>query len=138
MRLLFKGGAVLGATAALIACGTPQPALSPEAERGRQRYLQLCMGCHGEAATGRGGLPAAANHGPQGHTWHHGDAQLIDIVLGKLNYPDRRMPSFAGMLAEQDVRDIIDYLKTTWTPEQRTAQGTVTRNEAEQRAKPGS
>ena len=136
-RAAIKGGALLAATAALMACGTPAPALPPEAERGRQRYAQLGMGCHGDAATGRGWLPAAANHGPQGHTWHHGDGQLIDIVLGKLDYPDRKMPSFAGMLTEQEVRDVIDYLRANWTSEQRAAQGTVTRNELEQKAMDG-
>ena len=107
-------------------CADEQP-VSEQAQQGRQIYSQSCANCHGDAASGDGAVPGSASHGPQGHTWHHPDQQLIDIVLGRLDYPGRKMPSFEGMLAKEQVEAVLAYLKTNWTAEQRAFQAEVTR-----------
>jgi len=97
-------------------------------KRGAELYQANCQVCHGDAATGRGRVGNAPPHGPTGHTWHHADGQLTDIILGRLYYPGRTMPSFEGKLTEEDVQAILAYFKTNWTASQRAFQEEVTRN----------
>lgn len=117
----------------LAACGgnAPSPAPSPnpaQAQRGAALYNQNCQSCHGDASSGQGRIEGAPIHGPGGHTWHHADGQLAGIILGRLDYPGRRMPSFAATLTEDDVDDILAYFKTLWTQENRDFQAEVSRN----------
>lgn len=120
------GVVVLGLlTLALGACGggdaeSPQP--------GAELYAESCQTCHGDPVTGEGRVsPENPAHGPGGHTWHHADGQLVDLVLGRFTYPGREMPSFAETLSDQDVIDILAYLKQGWTSEQREYQSEVSR-----------
>ncbi len=95
---------------------------------GEQLYAQNCQSCHGDAATGAGRLTASIpSHGPSGHTWHHADGQIADIVLGRFTYPGREMPSFAGTLAEEEVEAILAYIKVGWNEEMITYQAEVSR-----------
>lgn len=89
-------------------------------------YERSCIQCHEAANNGTGRL--APPHGAQGHTWHHPDTEIVDTVLGRLNYPGRTMPSFQGELSEEGVLAILAYLKTNWTFEQRKYQEAVTRD----------
>ena len=73
-------------------------------------------------------MAGAPIHGPSGHTWHHADSQLVDIVLGRLSYLARTMPSYEATLSEKDVLAILAYLKTNWPPEQRAFQEEASRN----------
>ena len=98
------------------------------AERGRAIYGQSCQTCHGDAVTGAGGNPAVPPHGPQGHTWHHPDGQLEAIILGQFTYPGRTMPSFGSDLSQENIADILAYIKEGWTTEQREVQAETSRN----------
>ena len=95
---------------------------------GARLYSANCQTCHGEAATGVGSIAPAPSHGPDGHTWHHADGQLVDIVLGTLDYPGRIMPRFAGQLTADEVQVILAYLKTNWSEEQKSFQEETSRN----------
>jgi mono/diheme cytochrome c family protein len=78
-------------------------------------------------------------HNTIGHTWHHSDRQLTDMVLngsaemgemmrrmmGSEDTP--RMPAFKDTLTEEEVGAILAYIKTWWTEEQREWQAQVTR-----------
>ena len=103
-------------------------------KRGSDLYATHCQSCHGDGA-GRGLLPYVPSHGPDGHTWHHSDRNLMDIVLngpGEMGEMMRemmgtpkdapRMPAWKGVLSEEDVRATLAYIKTFWTPEQRRSQ----------------
>ena len=92
------------------------------AELGPSLYKENCQSCHGDAATGEGAIPNAPPHGRIGHTWHHADGHLSAIILGESNFPGRTMPSFAGILNEDEVEVILAYLKTGWTDKQRATQ----------------
>lgn len=102
--------------------------------RGAQLYATHCVGCHGDREGG-GALTGVPSHGPDGHTWHHSDRNLTDIILngsGEMGEMMRRMmgvpqetprmPAFKGTLSENDVRAILAYIKTFWTDEQRRFQ----------------
>ena len=73
-------------------------------------------------------MPDTPVHGPEGHTWHHADGQLTEIILGTLNIPGSTMPSFEGILTEAEVMGILDYLKTGWYQDQVEGQREVSAN----------
>jgi hypothetical protein len=76
---------------------------------------------------GEDGRYPAPPHDHSGHTWHHRDGLLFQIVKHggeSLNLPnfESGMPAFEEKLSDQEIRSVIIYLKTLWTPEQREAQ----------------
>jgi mono/diheme cytochrome c family protein len=112
----------------LILAGCSARGNSTGVAAGRVDYEANCAKCHGDAATGEGALPDTPVHGPEGHTWHHADGQLSEIILGTLNIPDRTMPSFEGILTEAEVMGILDYMKTGWYQGQIEQQREVSAN----------
>lgn len=95
---------------------------------GEMLYTQNCQSCHGDAKSGQGALPDVPVHGPDGHTWHHADGQLVDIILGRLNYPGRIMPSFGDTLSDDHATAILDYFKSGWSTEQLESQQEASKN----------
>lgn len=102
--------------------------------RGAQLYTTNCQACHGDAQ-GQGRLPHAPSHGNDGHTWHHSDRNLMEIILNggdemttmmrqMSGTPEDspRMPAWRGVLSEEDIKAILTYIKTFWTPERRRTQ----------------
>ena len=95
--------------------------------RGAEIYAATCAACHGEQLQGapnwktrdaEGYLPAPP-HDETGHTWHHPDALLLEIVrhgttavVGQ-GYRSR-MPGYAGELTEVEMRNVLAYIKSTW------------------------
>ncbi len=105
-------------TVALLVIGCAAGEREVDLAQGEQFYAQNCQLCHGDAATGAERLTALIpSHGPGGHTWHHADGQIIDIVLGRFTYPGQEMPSFAGTLTEEQVVAILVYIKLGWSEE---------------------
>jgi mono/diheme cytochrome c family protein len=112
-----------------LAAGCASPGQDPTAvQRGAESYVVNCQSCHGEASTGAGRIATASTHGPDGHTWHHADGLLTDIVLGIFQYSGRTMPSFEGQLSRDEVNDILSFFKTNWTEEQLSFQTEVSQN----------
>lgn len=124
-----KGALAVGLLLVLVVsgCRTRQPV--PSEARGAKLYAQYCQACHGGATGGRvDAIPPP--HNRNGHTWHHPDCQLEEIILSGFDRGDPAvpaMPAFRGRLSEDDVRAILAYIKTWWDPEQRAAQARVTR-----------
>jgi mono/diheme cytochrome c family protein len=103
--------------------------------RGQQLYTQYCAACHGvdgvgqfpdaplePDATGRYGAPP---HNDSGHTWHHHDQLLLQIVReGGMGDPSAfyPMPAFGTQLSDEQIVSIIGYIKTLWTDEHRAYQ----------------
>ena len=113
-RLLF----FLVIPALVIGACAASPGRDAEAtQAGARLYAANCQACHGEAVTGAGSIAPAPSHGPEGHTWHQADGQLVDIVLGALDYP-----------------------KSSWSDEQRSFQEETSRNweATEWRIRPGA
>ena len=133
--LLLAG---LFALAAQIAAGATEgpPPLDPDqVQAGRRIYEEYCASCHGSEGEGApdwqepnemGELPPPP-HGPEGHTWRHADADLYGMISqgwrDPFNKTDRlTMPAFEDVLVPEEIRAVITYLKTLWTPEQRRFQ----------------
>lgn len=123
----------LAATAAVLAvlagCGAPdvEPGLEAQRERGAELYQRHCVECHG-GATGGDISDIPPRHNAEGHTWHHGDCELIDITLeGMPQRPDYpQMPAFGHELDDDDVRAILAHIRTWWEPDQREHQAEAT------------
>lgn len=115
-------------------------ATNPEAyELGQQVYAQNCASCHGDNGegqfpdspmqpddTGRLGAPP---HNDAGHTWHHDDDLLYEIIAeGGMGMPERfyPMPAFGEQLTDDEIEAVLFYIKTFWTENQRQRQQQVT------------
>jgi mono/diheme cytochrome c family protein len=105
--------------------------------RGKEVYANHCAACHGANLEGQpdwrrrlpnGRLPAPP-HDATGHTWHHSDALLIDLVKNGLvagrtapaGY-ESDMPAFGQSLPDADIVAVLAYIKSTWPREVREAQ----------------
>jgi len=99
---------------------------------GKNLYDQFCASCHGVSMQGQfnwqqrlanGRLPAPP-HDESGHTWHHPDWQLAQMIkigfVGGVNAPDgyeSDMPGFADVLSDDQIDLILAYIKTFWPDE---------------------
>ena len=101
---------------------------NPDAvERGAALYRDNCASCHGADLQGQenwrergadGRLPAPP-HDVTGHTWHHPDIQLFQIVkfgTEALVGGDYRgdMSGYADILTDVEITEVMAYIKSTW------------------------
>lgn len=103
--------------------------------KGEAIYQQYCAACHGVKGEGKPGwqerdalgeLPPPP-HGPEGHTWKHSDAMLYRMIRDGWRDPFNKtkrltMPAYKDVLSPTEIKSVIAYLKTLWTPEQREYQ----------------
>lgn len=108
--------------------------------QGQLVYDQYCASCHGGNLEGQpnwkqelpeGGRPAPP-HDETGHTWHHADDLLFDIVKRgpeAMRLPGYvyRMPAFGGALSDDEIWAVLAYIKSRWPAENLAAQEEVTR-----------
>lgn len=128
--------ALFGLPAAALAGADGPPMLGREqVEAGDVLYQQYCASCHGPRGEGdpkweepdaKGELPPPPHNGG-GHTWKHSDAMLYQMVSEGWRDPFNKtkeltMPGFKDQLSAEQMRDVITFLKTLWTPEQRQFQ----------------
>lgn len=150
---MTKKGLALGlaavavaAAAALFYFGKPSaPFIDPVdtalVARGKEVYASHCAACHGAKLEGQpewrkrlpnGRLPAPP-HDETGHTWHHPDSVLVDIVKNGLvpgkTAPDAYvsdMPAYAQLLSDEDIAAVLAYIKSTWPADILAAQKSMT------------
>lgn len=147
--LIAAAGAVAAAVAAVwftraAPSAIPEfisPSDATQLARGRIIYDQNCASCHGAKLEGQpdwrqrlpnGRLPAPP-HDVSGHTWHHPDQVLIDIVKHGL-VPGKTapegyesdMPAYAGQLKDEDIVAVLAYIKSSWPAEALEAQRNIT------------
>ncbi len=106
---------------------TADDATKAVAHDGKSLYLEHCASCHGTNLEGQpnwrqrkpdGRLPAPP-HDANGHTWHHADELLLTItkrgtaaIVGGDYESD--MPGFGNVLSDDQIRAVLDYIKSTW------------------------
>ncbi|UXX85362.1 c-type cytochrome [Roseovarius pelagicus] len=109
---------------------------------GERLYQENCASCHGIKLEGQadwksrlsnGRMPAPP-HDASGHTWHHTDRVLVDIitrgpaaVVG--NGYESDMPGYGGVLADGEIAAILDYIKSTWPERERSFQSDRSRED---------
>ena len=119
--------------------GTPYPPMptsdKAQVKLGRQVYEATCAVCHGANAEGAinwmtpdaQGNQLAPPHDDNGHTWHHSDRVLYEMIRDGMRDPLRpnspfRMPAFGNRLSDQEIRAVIAYFRSLWSPEHREYQ----------------
>ncbi len=93
---------------------------------GRNLYTQHCAVCHGADLSGDPDWKTPNADGtfrppPQdssGHTWHHSDQLLVQIISEGSDFDKSTMPPFGLVLTEDEIRSILDFLKSTWGPDE--------------------
>ena len=122
--------------AALLLAATVLPvSAQDDSLAGERLYQENCASCHGANLEGQpdwrsrlpnGRLPAPP-HDASGHTWHHTDRVLLDIVKRGTaaivgNGYESDMPGFKEVLTDEEITAIIDYIKSTWPDRLRASQ----------------
>lgn len=114
--------------------------------RGAALYAVHCASCHGANLEGQpdwkhslpdGSLPAPP-HDTSGHTWHHGDGELLRIIGqgGTYYMPNSKMPGFAATLSDDEMRSVLMFIKTSWGAKELSWQASVTAGEVGRSAAP--
>lgn len=116
----------------------PLPALDSDAvTAGATLYATHCAACHGADLQGQpnwkkqnadGTFPAPP-HDDSGHTWHHPDALLAQIIRdGGNGNPAAKtaMPAFGDKLTDAEIATVLDYFKSRWSPDKRLYQWQMT------------
>ena len=143
---LTAGGAwwALGSRADPAAPGAmPAIAAPVDLARGEALYGEYCAACHGAdlegqpdwRSPGADGILPAPPHDATGHTWHHDDATLFAytrlggaaaLAAQGIEGFDSGMPGFGEVLTDAQIRDVLEYIKSTWPERERAAQAART------------
>nr|WP_306264128.1 cytochrome c [Pararhizobium sp. IMCC3301] len=115
-----------------------EPVSVAEIANGQRLYAESCASCHGTNLEGQsnwkrrldnGRMPAPP-HDETGHTWHHADGGLFTVTkLGvSAVVPDYEsdMPAFEGVLADEEIRAVLAFIKSRWPEQQRAIQTDIT------------
>jgi mono/diheme cytochrome c family protein len=128
----------LSSFSALIAETLVQPD-SADPVAGEPLYAENCASCHGDKLQGEAnwrspksdGTMPAPPHDESGHTWHHTDALLFEYTkLGGQLLLEKRgvagfksgMTGFADTMSDDEIWNVIAYLKSTWSDQARRVQ----------------
>ena len=134
--VVLLGVLVLGIGVAVITWPRPQGQVldlataTVDIAAGEKLYAQSCAVCHGTNLEGQenwqspgpdGRMPAPP-HDETGHTWHHTDTVLFEYTkLGGRAYLAQTgvelnsgMPGFGEVLTDQEIWNILAYIKSTW------------------------
>lgn len=113
-------------------------------DAGRALYAEACAVCHGTDLEGQpdwrtpneDGILPAPPHDATGHTWHHDNALLFEYTKlgGKAALAARGiedfisgMPAFEAVLSDEDIWDILAYIRSTWPSREQAAQASRNR-----------
>ena len=139
---------VVGATAAITVLGgglvwwmitggeptKPDPSSRSLVAHGKAVYAQQCASCHGTNLEGQpnwrdrlpnGRLPAPP-HDKTGHTWHHSDKQLFEMVengtAAVVPGYESDMPAYKRILSNVDIWAVLSFIESTWPADNRERQ----------------
>jgi mono/diheme cytochrome c family protein len=105
---------------------------------GKRLYEANCAACHGVKGEGQPnwkvpvkGIYPAPPHDSSGHTWHHPDQQLLEIIARGTGMPNSPMPAYGETLAESERAAVLEYIKTFWGIREQEFQAQITRQRNE-------
>jgi len=94
--------------------------------RGQAVYTQHCLACHGTEGKGPPGdwrIRDADGRFPppplddSAHAWHHPTAVLLDVIRAGSPGGQGNMPAWKDRLSEQQMQDVVAYIKSLWSDE---------------------
>jgi mono/diheme cytochrome c family protein len=94
--------------------------------RGQAVYTQHCLACHGTEGKGPAGdwrIRDAAGRFPppplddSAHAWHHPTAVLLEVIREGSPGGQGNMPAWKDTLSEQQMQDVVAYIKSLWSEE---------------------
>ena len=103
---------------------TGRRATPEQVTRGAALYRTHCTACHKANGVGEAPIPWSirrpgfVNAMPldeTSHAWHHGDRQLIAMIMDGTGNSRARMPRWRGILTEKDAADLVGYIKNLWS-----------------------
>ena len=117
----------------------PDSRFSAQELRGRTVYYVTanCASCHG-GPTGGDMMDYPPKHNSNGHTWHHPQCELKQIIrdggdemtagMRDMMAPPGapKMPAFKDKLSDADIDAVLAYIKTMWYAGQRELQAVAT------------
>lgn len=106
---------------------------------GQGLYAEHCAACHGENLEGaenwqqqnEDGTWPAPPHDDTGHTWHHDNVLLFEttklggqgaLALRGITNFDSGMPAFGDSLTDQEIWNILAFIRSTWPERIQTIQ----------------
>ena len=107
--------------------------------RGKVVYAEHCASCHGANLEGQpnwrkplpNGRLTAPPHDRTGHTWHHSDNQLFDMVkngtAAMMPGYETDMPAYRDILSDTDIWAVISFIESTWAADIRERQERMNR-----------
>ncbi len=117
----------------MAATATPPaaPTRAPDIAAGKVIYGDNCASCHGANLEGQpnwqeqkpDGTYPAPPHDETGHTWHHDDKMLFGYIrdggaatLAAQGVTSLKsgMPAFGDILTDDEIRDVLAYIESTW------------------------
>ncbi len=127
----------------LSACGgnaAVTPVDPQQIETGKAIYAANCAACHGAKGEGEpnwkvpdaNGVYPAPPHDRSGHTWHHADALLLQVMREGSGMPNSKMPVYGEILSQAEMEAVLAYIKTFWGPEEAAFQQQMTEQWKEQ------
>jgi cytochrome c oxidase cbb3-type subunit 3 len=90
-----------------------------DAAKGKAKYQEVCLSCHG--ASGKGDGPAAAglptkprDHTDAAYMGKLSDRQIFDFIKrgGQALGKSPLMPPWGGSLTDQQIQDLVAYIRT--------------------------
>ena len=92
--------------------------------RGKAVYETHCLECHGAGGKGQPGdwrvRDADGRFPPpplddSAHAWHHPTAALLEVIREGSPQGQGNMPAWKGKLSEQEMQDVVAYIKSLWS-----------------------
>ncbi|HUS54410.1 MAG TPA: cytochrome c [Thermohalobaculum sp.] len=143
--LILVSAALLAHLPSLAGSASPaDPADVEQVARGATLYAGACASCHGARLEGQGdwrspnpdGTYPAPPHDADGHTWHHSDKLLFRYIKlgGQEAFKDvpgikSAMLGFSDTLADQDIWDVLAFIKSHWPERAMEYQRAITEND---------
>lgn len=91
---------------------------------GKKLYIKYCQSCHLQKGVGENTIPehirkpgyvSAMPLNANSHAWHHGDKQLVGMILDG-SRRTKRMPAWKGTISTSEAYNIVAYIKSLWSP----------------------
>jgi len=138
-RILIIGVLIFGALAACTETPHADPTNASQVASGQALYAANCGRCHGANLEGQPGWKSrnangrmpAPPHDDAGHTWHHSDDVLFGIIKVGVAPPyapvgyQSDMPGFGDKMTDQQIWDVLAYIKSRWSPRMQQAQAQI-------------